>query len=110
MKDTGVFYQLSHCVISASKYEGLPFSVMEALHYNVPVIASNVKGHKDLIIDGFNGHLYEYDNDAQLCDLLKKISDINIHADLRKNAKLEGKYYIKDIKNNFATCIFNIKI
>jgi len=74
--ETPAFYRaFAHCVVSASRFEGLPFNVMEALHFGVPVIASNVKGHKDLISDGVNGYLYEYGDEARLSGLFEKVLD-----------------------------------
>lgn len=43
---------------STSFYEGLPFSVVEAMSYKVPLLLSNNVGHRDLIVDGRNGLLF----------------------------------------------------
>lgn len=43
---------------STSFYEGLPFSVVEALSYKLPVLLSDIVGHQDLIIDDKNGMLF----------------------------------------------------
>ena len=98
VSETDYFYKMSYCVIAASKYEGLPFNIMEALYYNTPVIASDVKGHKDLICNGLNGYLYEYDNNMQLANLLKDISDSDVYTKLKSNAFLDEKYYLKNVK------------
>ena len=44
--------------VSASRSEGLPFHVVEALGCGLPAVLSNVKGHVDLVRDGYNGVLY----------------------------------------------------
>lgn len=38
-------------------YEGLPIAIIEALSMELPVVASNVGGVPDLVIDGKNGYL-----------------------------------------------------
>ena len=43
---------------SASRMEGLPFNLLESLYCHVPVIASDIKGHRDLIRNGENGLLF----------------------------------------------------
>ena len=110
VRDTSGFYKFfAHCVISASKFEGLPFNIMEALYYGKPVIASNVKGHKDLISDGFNGYLYEYNDDIQLFECFKKMADINIYTKLKNNAYLDEKYYFDNIKEKILNCYGNMQ-
>lgn len=51
---------LSCCdwLVTASYSEGLPFSVMEALYLGKPVLASDIKGHRELVQDGKNGRLF----------------------------------------------------
>ena len=57
---------MADAVVSASRIEGLPFNVMEAMALRKPVVASAVKGHEDLIEDGLSGLLYPY-GDADAC-------------------------------------------
>ena len=44
--------------LSTSLYEGLPISILEAMSIGLPVIASNVIGNSDTIINGESGYLY----------------------------------------------------
>ncbi len=53
-------YSIVDAAVSSSRREGLPFNVIECLHMGLPVVASRVKGHIDLIENGRNGFLYEY--------------------------------------------------
>lgn len=52
--------------ISSARSEGLPFNIMEAMSLGVPVIASKVKGHEDLIEDGKNGALFSLEDEREL--------------------------------------------
>lgn len=45
--------------VSASKIEGMPFNLIEAMGCGKTVLASRVKGHEDLIEDGKSGYLYK---------------------------------------------------
>lgn len=62
----GVWYRMADALAASSRSEGLPFNVMEAMYCGLPVVASAVKGHTDLIEDGKTGLLYPY-NDTKRC-------------------------------------------
>ena len=68
----------SDIIISSSKSEGLPFNIMEAMSIGIPVIASRIKGHTDLITDGYNGYLFDFNKDsfASKLKILKENMDI----------------------------------
>lgn len=72
-KDTCTYYQISDICVSSSRIEGLPFNIMEAMCVGLPIVASNVKGHKDLVIPNENGFLFEYDNDFEFYTYIKAI-------------------------------------
>lgn len=66
VSDVGAWLAMADAAVSASRIEGLPFNVMEAMALRRPVVASAVKGHEDLIEDGVSGLLYPY-GDASAC-------------------------------------------
>jgi glycosyltransferase involved in cell wall biosynthesis/GT2 family glycosyltransferase len=57
-------------LINTSSIEGIPLTAMEAISQGVPVIAPNIGGMSELIIDGRNGFLYARGN---IDSLLTKI-------------------------------------
>lgn len=44
--------------ISTSRFEGLPYALIEAASVGLPIIASNVKGNNECVKDGYNGFLF----------------------------------------------------
>lgn len=48
-KEVALFLQLADLVVSSSKQEGMPVSIMEALAHGKPVVATRVRGHTDVI-------------------------------------------------------------
>ncbi len=62
----GRWYAMADVSVAASRGEGLPFHVVEAMLCGLPVVASRVKGHIDLVEDGVSGLLYPY-GDAEAC-------------------------------------------
>lgn len=60
-------YCASDVCVSTSRSEGLPFNLMEAMHCALPVIATKVKGHEDLVQDGKSGFLVPFGDEDRLC-------------------------------------------
>ncbi len=66
------YYARNDLSVSSSRSEGLPFNVLESLACGLPVVASRVKGHTDLIRPGENGELYEFgDIDSCVAAILR---------------------------------------
>lgn len=54
------WYRAADICVSASRIEGLPFNLMEAMACGLPVVVSDIKGHEDLVCNGENGFLYPF--------------------------------------------------
>ncbi len=63
----------SKLYISTARYEGLPYSIIEALALKKPIVATNVDGNRDLIEEGKNGYLID-NEDTEL--MTKKIKTL----------------------------------
>ncbi len=73
--------------------EGLGVVLIEALNYKKPVIASNVGGITDIVIDGKTGLLVPEKNSEELAKALEKIlSDVSLANRLGE----EGYNYVKE--------------
>ena len=85
--DIGAWYRMADAAVSASRSEGLPFNVMEAMHMELPVAASKVKGHVDLIDDGETGLLYPY-GEVSGCaaSVLRLLEDASLREKMRAQA------------------------
>ena len=60
-------------VVNPSAKEGWGLTVVEANACGVPVIASNVPGLKDSVIDGTTGWLYPYGDVEQLASVMLRV-------------------------------------
>ena len=73
--EMGLWYEMSDAAVSASRSEGLPFNIMEAMHCGLPVVASEVKGHTDLIRSGNTGLLYPYGDSAACAAQIRRLTE-----------------------------------
>lgn len=62
----------SDLYISTASWEGLPFAVLEAMNLYLPLLLSNCVGNCDLVINNYNGFIYDTSEEA-----IDKISLIN---------------------------------
>jgi len=71
ISDMAFLYKMTDLVVSTSCSEGLPFNVMEAMACGLPVVASRIKGHIDLL-DSLNEEcLYDLGDEQALANLLQ---------------------------------------
>lgn len=52
--------------ISASRREGLPYAVLEAMACRLPIVATDIPGHREVVIDGTTGILVPPDDPETL--------------------------------------------
>ena len=50
--------------LSTATFEGLPYSVLEALALKKPVLLTDCTGNVDLVINGLNGSIFKHDKEA----------------------------------------------
>lgn len=65
----------SDIAVSASRSEGLPFNIMEAMAAGLPVVASAVKGHTDLVTEGETGFLFPYDDETAFSAAVRRLAE-----------------------------------
>jgi len=83
--DIGNFLNKADFFILTTNYEGFPLTIIEAMSCGLPIIATDVGGVKESVIDGFNGNLVRRGDVGSVVhainllyeqrDLLKKYSE-----------------------------------
>ena len=111
--NVAAWLQHSHIYISASRWEGLPYGILEAFQNNLPTIASNAPGIRDCITHNENGFLFELNNPNDLADKLNRLVNNNqLKSNFIKasNARLKNEFNedimkqkLKDIYDQFNT-------
>ncbi len=83
-----LFYNLAECLLLASRSEGFPNVVGEAMACGTPVVASDVGGIRELVVDGHTGWLFEPGDDAGLLQALNRVLNRPEQAaEMRLNAR-----------------------
>jgi glycosyltransferase involved in cell wall biosynthesis len=111
-KDVDKLYKKSDLFIHASHQEGFPNSIVEALNYNLPVIASNCKGGtKEILINGKGGDLFPVNNHRILASKIENF--LNNQSKLQKKLKFArqhiNKYTVENNYNKFINVLNSIK-
>lgn len=80
-----------------SYQEGLTLSIIEALHFGLPIITSTARGNKDLVVDGENGFISEPDNYKMHAENILKIkNNENLYNKIKKeNLEVSKNYDLK---------------
>lgn len=99
-KDVPQLLCITDIVVSASKREGLPVNVIEAMCVGIPVVALECRGMRDLIKDGENGYLFGFNESRKINEeILNLIEKKKIYGKLFVNNKSYiKKYTINNIK------------
>lgn len=79
--DMPALYALADLAVTTSRQEGLPVHVMEAIASGLPVVATDVRGNRDLVKDGVHGFVVKQ-GDAKALD--RRIWELYAHPRLRK--------------------------
>ena len=90
----GRYYEMADVLVSASRSEGLPFAVMEAMYFGLPVVVSRVKGHEDLIRNEENGLLYPYGDPETCAACIRSVmEDRDRAAAMKRQASIDAQRY-----------------
>jgi glycosyltransferase involved in cell wall biosynthesis len=57
--------------LSTSRWEGLPYALMEAGSLGIPIVASDVVGNSEIVKTGINGFLFDLQKPEQAVDYIK---------------------------------------
>ncbi|MFL1894419.1 glycosyltransferase [Aquimarina sp. 2-A2] len=88
--------------VSTSRYEGLPYSIIESLSLSKSCIVTDCDGNRDLVKDNYNGFIIRNES---VNDMATKI--IELYSDENKRSKFAANSYELFLKN--FNLVSNIK-
>lgn len=68
-----LYYNVADLFVLNTAYEGLSHTLLEALSYHLPIITTRIGGNPEVIENGENGLLVEYNNQQQLLEAVKNV-------------------------------------
>lgn len=78
----------SKLYLSTSRYEGLPYAIIESLALSIPAVVSDCDGNRDLIQNDFNGFCIKNNNTEEFSQqVIKLLNDENRYLEFSKNAQ-----------------------
>jgi len=90
--------------INLSESEGMPCSVMEAMAKGIPVIASDIAAHRQLVIDGVTGRIVPGDNPVEISNAI-----IELYSKKRNEFPAMAEKSRERIKDNFDSAELNLR-
>ncbi len=69
------FYRQADLFVTATTWEGMPNTVLEAMACGLPVVASRASGLEELVKEGVNGYLVDINDPVALADRLLDLID-----------------------------------
>ncbi|HHW46981.1 MAG TPA: glycosyltransferase family 4 protein, partial [Clostridiales bacterium] len=96
-RDVPELLTASDVFILTSRREGLPKAVLEAMAIGLPIIATDVRGNRDLVKSGENGYLVPVDDVETTSQVIKKlISSPELRNSMQEKNKEKARAYALD--------------
>ncbi len=92
--DVVPYLENSSCVVLPSYREGVPFTLMEGAAKGLPLVATDVPGCREVVIDGYNGYLCPDKNPEALADAMEKMLKNTPHE--REKLGRNGRKLMED--------------
>jgi len=104
VRDRETIYNNIDILVVTSETEGLSLAIMEAMSYEIPVIATDVGGNPELVKNGINGYLFPYNDYNTLAHYIGRlVKDKQELESLGKESKklIEQNYSISTSAYNY---------
>ncbi|NIK76106.1 glycosyltransferase EpsD [Paenibacillus castaneae] len=90
--DIAALLPMCDVAVASSLREGLPVNMMEAMACGLPIVATNNRGHSELVSSGLNGFIIEHD---QVFDFASRLLQLSVSDELRQRMGTESVDMVK---------------
>ena len=107
--DINQILPLCDVAVGSSLREGLPVNVMEAMACGLPIVATENRGHKELVTNHLNGFTVRFDQHEQFAEhLLSIYQSKELYLQLREGSLLKTKdYSLQAVKESLQQIYFS---
>ena len=105
--DVAELYKAADAYVLPSLREGLNVSLMEAICSGLPVICGNIRGNRDLVLDGKNGFLVDTADPGDVSKAALKIMDGKLRDADGVNNELEKQISFASVYEQTAALYFS---
>ncbi|MEO5678482.1 MAG: glycosyltransferase family 4 protein [Acidimicrobiales bacterium] len=78
--------------VLTSRFEGCPYSALEAMRAGTPVVLTDVVGNREVLVDGLSGHLVPEEDGAAMVALVIDLLD---DPDGRRRLGIAGREHVR---------------
>ncbi|MFY0758455.1 glycosyltransferase family 4 protein [Metabacillus dongyingensis] len=99
-KDIDSILPMCDLAVGSSLREGLPVNIMEAMACGLPVVATENRGHKELVVDGVNGWIVRNQDGQKIAENIYSFAtDHSKRKTFGSNGRIliENQYSIKQV-------------
>lgn len=103
------YQHVADLLVSCSKREGLPLNIVETMLSGNLVIASNNRGHRELIQDGISGYIVDVDDEGMMATrCVEVLNNKVLYAEMTKEAyKYALQYCFSTVKEELRKIYFD---
>lgn len=104
-------YKMADIYVIASDYEGTPLSMLEAMANRLPIIASDVSGIRNILVNNKTGLLFQLNNETEMFYCLKKLIVNSQFADYvgeQGYKEYNSKYKYSALLDEYVTLFNNL--
>ena len=104
-KDVKNYLILSDIAVASARQEGLPVNLMEAMATGLPLVVTDARGNRDLVVEGENGLINDLYDQVGFANSIEKLyKNKNLREFFgQQNIKLVRKYSIKNVLQEMKT-------
>jgi glycosyltransferase involved in cell wall biosynthesis len=98
------YYAVSDVFVSPSRGEGLPITLLEAMASELPVVATDIPGIREVVKDGQTGYLVGPDDTERMCSHIKKLRDVKLRESYGANGyqRAQDMFSVEGMAKSYA--------